>query len=204
MCVGRLAQALSVEGVLASWSRPRTFFNFFPLFAVLSFPPGLGGQDRGDGGCPRPSREVGSIDSTKLWSATGPNGVPGDDGAGEGPPLLERSEELARLGWLCDRAAAGYGGAISIIGAAGIGKTELIRAAARTARERGLRVIGARGDEVERLGWGVVRDLFEPVVGDMAGSEAESLFRGAAGLARPLLEGTDRRECPPPPIQPPR
>jgi predicted ATPase len=70
--------------------------------------------------------------------------------------LLEREEELGRLGWLMAAAADGRGAAVLLEGPAGIGKTSLLDAARRLADGR-LRVLEARGGELERdFAYGVV------------------------------------------------
>src|SRR5690349_7503124 len=58
-------------------------------------------------------------------------------------------------------ARRGRGSVVFIEAVAGMGKTGLLGAAAERARARGLRVLTARGGELERdLAWGVVRQLF--------------------------------------------
>jgi DNA-binding CsgD family transcriptional regulator len=89
---------------------------------------------------------------------------------GEG--LLEREHELAVLDELTQRVRAG-GSAVALVeGPPGIGKSQLLSAAQAGAREAGLRVLAARGSELERgLGFGVVRQLFEPVLGEPDGRD---------------------------------
>jgi DNA-binding CsgD family transcriptional regulator/tetratricopeptide (TPR) repeat protein len=98
--------------------------------------------------------------------------------------LLEREEELGRLGGLMASAAEGRGAAILLEGPAGIGKTSLLEAAVRLAGDTRLGVLQARGGELERdFAYGVVRQLFERRV-----SEApERWLEGAASLAAPLV-----------------
>ncbi len=112
-------------------------------------------------------------------------------GRGEAPilgakrGLIEREAELAALSaGLGDAAAAGQGGVLLITGPPGIGKTSLLAAARAEGLGRGFTVLGARGAPLERdLPNAIVRALFERV----ARSDA-SLYRGFAGLARPLFE----------------
>jgi predicted ATPase len=79
--------------------------------------------------------------------------------------LLEREGELAALRAASGEAARGGGHVVVIEGAAGIGKTSLLRAARTHAAGCGLRVLAARGSELERaFPFGVVRQLFEPAV----------------------------------------
>ena len=96
--------------------------------------------------------------------------------------LLERERELASLQELVEAAAAGEGRLAILEGPAGIGKTRLLAEARRRAADAGLRVLTARGGELEReFPFGVVRQLFEPLlVGDDA---RERLLVGAAAPA---------------------
>lgn len=104
------------------------------------------------------------------------------DGLGE---LLERSEELGRIAACAEAVAGGEGRVLVVEGPAGIGKTALVAAAEEHARDAGLRAFTARGTELERaFGFGVVRQLFEPVVQD--GDHAP--FEGAARRAAALLD----------------
>ena len=101
--------------------------------------------------------------------------------------LLERQPELAAIDSAIDRAADARGGALLIAGEAGLGKTSLLAAAAGRGRERGMRVLRARGEELERdFPWGLVVQLFAPVARE---PDADELFAGAAGLAQGLVEG---------------
>jgi DNA-binding CsgD family transcriptional regulator len=102
--------------------------------------------------------------------------------------LLEREGELGRVDALVAAAVAGRGQMLVVEGEAGIGKTALLDEAVRTARERGLRVLHARGGELEReSGYGVVRQLFEPAVVRAGAAEQSRLLNGAAARAGALL-----------------
>src|SRR6266498_3116108 len=71
--------------------------------------------------------------------------------------LLERSEELARIGSALDEARSGRGTFLVLEGPAGIGKTALLAAARTAAADGGMRVLRARGTELERdFAFGVV------------------------------------------------
>ena len=61
-------------------------------------------------------------------------------------PLLERSEELARIESALAEARAGRGTFVVVEGPAGIGKTALLAAARDAAAEGGMRVLRSRGD----------------------------------------------------------
>jgi DNA-binding CsgD family transcriptional regulator/Flp pilus assembly protein TadD len=106
-------------------------------------------------------------------------------------PLVERELELEALERLLAGARAGSGGAVVFEGPAGIGKSSLL-AAARTAAAPELRVLSARGGELEReLPFGVVRQLLESVVMASDTEERAALLAGAAALARPVLLAAD-------------
>ena len=114
--------------------------------------------------------------------------------AGEGPSathhLLERDREIAEIDAAVDGAARGDGGVVLIEGPAGIGKTRLIQEARRRATGRGMRVLTARGSEIERdFAFGVVRQLVEGLLVDPA--VAERAFAGAAQGARPIFGSLD-------------
>jgi len=101
--------------------------------------------------------------------------------------LLERDEELATIERLLDATEAGSGGVIVIEGEAGAGKTSLLGAAAEIAARRSMLVLRARGGEYERdFPYGVVRQLFEPVLRDEA--RRTKLLSGSAALAGPVFE----------------
>ncbi len=100
--------------------------------------------------------------------------------------LLERGHELASLAGLGTAARDGEGRIGLIEGPAGIGKTRLLAEGRRCAEEEGFQVLAARGSELEReLPFGVVRQLFEPVLID-PGAHA-NLLSGAAAPAKPVF-----------------
>ena len=102
--------------------------------------------------------------------------------------LLERDAELAALDALI--AAAPAGGKLLVLeGAAGIGKTRLLVEARRRASAAGLTVLAARGSDLEQpFSYGVVRQLFEPLLAAATAEEDTELFAGAAALARPIFD----------------
>ena len=105
-------------------------------------------------------------------------------------PLLEREAELEALIGVVRRAAGGTGGVALVEGPAGIGKTVLLECAVERIRGDGVTVSVARGGELERdLPWGVVRELFERLLGGFTPRERKTLFAGAPGLARGALYG---------------
>src|SRR6476646_8538855 len=85
--------------------------------------------------------------------------------SGGADALLERDAELRLFERLVEQAASGRGGVVLIQAQAGLGKTELLRMAGTLAEAAGLRVVRARGSELDRtFGFGVVRQLLERVV----------------------------------------
>src|SRR5436190_7382682 len=103
-------------------------------------------------------------------------------------PLLERNEELARIESVLAAARSGHGTFAVVEGPAGIGKTALLRAARTEATDGGMRVLRARGTELERdFAFGVVRQLFEPPLAEASELERADLLQAAAGVAAGLL-----------------
>jgi DNA-binding NarL/FixJ family response regulator len=106
--------------------------------------------------------------------------------------LLERDAELEEAGRLLAEARDGGGAALLVEGPAGIGKSALIRAIRAGAKREGLRVLAARGAELEReFSFGVVRQLFEPVLASAGPAQRAILLADAAGLAEPAIGGLD-------------
>ena len=105
--------------------------------------------------------------------------------------LLEREPELAELERVLARAGEGEGCAVVIEGAAGIGKTSLLRAVRDQAAAGGeWTVLTARGTELEQtLPYGVVRQLFERVVARASAEERGELLAGAAAHAEAVVAG---------------
>jgi len=101
-------------------------------------------------------------------------------------PLLERAAELEAVASVAAGAAAGEGRVLVVEGPAGIGKSRLMLAVRGEAEAAGLRVLAARGSELEgAFGFGVVRQLFETALVDPGA--AERLLAGAAAAARPVV-----------------
>ncbi len=102
-------------------------------------------------------------------------------------PLLEREREVASLEALVTAATAGQGRVALVEGPAGIGKTRLLLEARRQASAAGFQVLLARGGELEReFPFGVVRQLFEPVLVDE--DDRVWAFSGAATAAQAVFE----------------
>jgi DNA-binding CsgD family transcriptional regulator len=86
-----------------------------------------------------------------------------------GPLLLERDRELGELDAVVRAALAGESALALVEGPAGIGKSRLLVATRERAEAAGFRVLSARGSHLERdFPFGVVRQLFEPVLLDPA------------------------------------
>jgi DNA-binding CsgD family transcriptional regulator len=117
----------------------------------------------------------------------------------EPAPLLERSAELAAVqDALREAASSGRGTLLMVEGAAGIGKTRLLRAAAGLATGRGWDVLRAAGSELERaLPFGIALQLFESRLKHLPLVEREHLLSGAAAAAGRLLGGTGAPSGPP-------
>ena len=103
--------------------------------------------------------------------------------------LYEREDELARVDALMTAAGASRGGVLLITGPAGIGKTVLLESARERAGQAGMRVLAGRGRELESgFSFGVVRQLFEPLLAGASAVEREALLAGAARRALIALE----------------
>src|SRR6266699_1981715 len=101
--------------------------------------------------------------------------------------LLERDAELGALENLVGSGDAG-GVLMAIEGPPGIGKTALMAEAKSRGNEAGMRVLSARGSELERaFSFGVVRQLFEPLLASLSEEERADALAGAAALAEPLF-----------------
>jgi DNA-binding CsgD family transcriptional regulator len=103
-------------------------------------------------------------------------------------PLLEREGELRRIEQGLAAACAGRGCLILVEGPAGIGKTALVGSARSASEAAGMRVLRARGAELEHdFAFGIVRQLFEPALAETPELERSELLQGPAGLAGRLL-----------------
>ena len=102
--------------------------------------------------------------------------------------LLERDEELAALAELLEQARQGEGRVVVLEGAAGIGKTRLLHVARDAATEAGMRVLTARGTELERdFPFALVHQLFEPALHVLDPGARDELLAGAAQPAAPVV-----------------
>ncbi|MFF5477708.1 ATP-binding protein [Streptomyces sp. NPDC012935] len=100
----------------------------------------------------------------------------------------------AELGWLrtgVGDVLAGSHAFMVIAAPAGMGKTRLLKETDALAREAGVRVLSARGTELEReYSLGLVRQLFEPLLHAATPEERDRWLSGAAGTARGMLSDT--------------
>jgi DNA-binding SARP family transcriptional activator/tetratricopeptide (TPR) repeat protein len=124
---------------------------------------------------------VRAVPQTIAAAATPAPAPPGPD------DLVDRDPELGELRACIDDTGAGRGRLVLIQGPAGIGKSRLLAEARRVATERNLRVLTARGSQLEKeYGFGAVRQLFEPVVADP--STVRPVLTGAAASAAPVFD----------------
>ena len=102
--------------------------------------------------------------------------------------LLEREAQCAALQALADAARSGGGRLAVIEGSAGIGKTRLLAEARAIAGSAGMRVLAARGGEFEgEFAYGIVRQLFEPLLASASPDLRAELLSGPAALVEPLF-----------------
>jgi DNA-binding CsgD family transcriptional regulator len=102
--------------------------------------------------------------------------------------LLERERELRTIDGAIAAARAGSGRSVVVEGPAGIGKSAVLAAARMAAQDGATRFLRARGAELERdFAFGVVRQLFEPVLHEATAAEREDLLQGPARLAARVL-----------------
>ncbi len=110
--------------------------------------------------------------------------------------LVERDGELRDLERSLARLAAGRGGLAVLEAGPGLGKTTLLREVRRLAAGQRCTVLGARGAELERqFGFGVVRQLFEPVLPREQAARDE-VFTGAAKATECLFGETGQEDAP--------
>jgi DNA-binding SARP family transcriptional activator/DNA-binding CsgD family transcriptional regulator/predicted negative regulator of RcsB-dependent stress response len=133
------------------------------------------------------TKDNGSLSTTARGACTAATdherGQPARDG------LLEREQELRALDKQIAAACRGAGQLVRVEGAAGVGKTRLLAAARDHAQQVGMRVLAARGSELEReFAYGVVRQLFERVLAGADKSERDDLLAGAARQVAVLFD----------------
>ena len=102
----------------------------------------------------------------------------------EAAALLGRADALAQLEALVAGARSRQGGAITVLGAQGVGKTALLRATSST----GVRAIDVTAAESEiALPWAGLAALLEPLLGYETAltASARRALRGALALEQP-------------------
>src|SRR5262245_39679185 len=103
--------------------------------------------------------------------------------------LLERESQVAALRTLTDAARSGDGRFVVIEGSAGLGKTRLLAEARAIARSAEMRVLASRGGELEgEFAYGIVRQLFEPLLASVLPDLRTELLSGPARLVESLFE----------------
>ncbi|MEO3809583.1 AAA family ATPase [Sphaerisporangium sp. B11E5] len=103
-------------------------------------------------------------------------------------PLVERDQHLSRLRQWVDDLDVCAGNFVTVLGAAGSGKSRVLTEARRIAERQGVRVIAARASRLESTHTlGVVRQLFEPLLTRARASEREAWLSGPAGPAVSVL-----------------
>jgi hypothetical protein len=114
-----------------------------------------------------------------------------------GVPLLEREAELSILRSLLASVRTGAGAVAVIEGPPGIGKTGLLNALSALARGAAFLVLTAIGIELELdYAFGVVRQLFEPVIAGLDQGERAAVLAGAAAAAGPLVDPRHNEPAP--------
>ena len=174
--------------------KKRAFARAVPGYQKPSFgEEGRGGNRSFGGGSSavprsgRPCEPCGAGRRSGQWP-----GVSSVETKGEVAGVLERDRELERIGSALDAAVAGAGGVLLVEGPPGIGKTTLALAAVDGGRSRGVRVCRAAGRELERdFAYGVVRQLFDPVVRAAGSADRGRLLEGAGGAAAALHIASD-------------
>jgi hypothetical protein len=110
--------------------------------------------------------------------------------------LLEREAQVAAFEALAEAALGGAGRFVVVEASAGIGKTRLLAEARAIAGSAGMRVLAARGGEFEgEFAYGIVRQLFEPLLASAAPELRAELLSGPAALIEPLF-GASRLAAP--------
>ncbi|MEV0189648.1 AAA family ATPase [Kitasatospora purpeofusca] len=119
-----------------------------------------------------------------MSAEPGPPAPPADDQA-----LLERGHEAAVIDGALAASARGEGTAVLLEGVAGIGKSALLAHARERGRAAGARVLTARATELETaFAFGVVRQLFEPLLAGASPERRAALLAGPARAAAAVLE----------------
>ena len=108
--------------------------------------------------------------------------------------LLEREAQVAALEALAEAARSGGGRFVVVEGSAGIGKTRLLAEARAIAGSAGMRTRRPRRRVRGRFAYGIVRQLFEPLLASAARISARSCSRGLRQLVEPLFGASQLAE----------
>jgi hypothetical protein len=104
------------------------------------------------------------------------------------PALLEREAALAALADALADARDGEGRLLVVEGSAGIGKSRLLAEARTLAVAAGMQVLSSRAGEHEtEFPFGIVRQLFEPLLVNASAKDRSDRLAGAAALVEPLF-----------------
>src|SRR5207247_8560001 len=108
--------------------------------------------------------------------------------SGARAPLRERESEMEAIRESLASARAGRGRILPIIGPAGSGKTRLVDEVRSRAKRGRMKLLFARGGELEcDLSFGVARQLFERLLRAAGQRDRPALLAGAAPIAAPVL-----------------
>src|SRR2546423_4903775 len=132
------------------------------------------------------------VHSLGLGGCAAAGASAGDDGAGSPDQsgnklnvLVGREAEEAALAAALGSATRGQGRLVVVEGAAGMGKSALLRSTLESASNSGVTTLRGRGSQLEsEFPFGLALQLLEPAV---SSADTEAVFAGAAALARPLL-----------------
>jgi DNA-binding CsgD family transcriptional regulator len=115
--------------------------------------------------------------------------VRGDEA--DGVVAAPTTGDQSAFGALVEGALSGGGRFVVIEGSAGIGKTRLLAEARAIAGAAGMRVLAARGGEFEgEFAYGIVRQLFDPLLASASPDLRAELLSGPAALVEPLFGGS--------------
>jgi DNA-binding CsgD family transcriptional regulator len=117
------------------------------------------------------------------------------DEGDQGVNLLDRDGELEAIAAAVDDGRLGRGVMAVLEGGAGAGKSALLGVAAETGAAAGMRVLSARGGELEQgQPFGVIRQLYEPLLATASPAQREQLLKGSAAPAGRVLGVDDNRD----------
>ncbi len=109
--------------------------------------------------------------------------------------LRERGRELRELEIALEEAELSRGCTVVVSGAAGLGKTRLLREVRRAGSEAGMEVLSARATDLEQdFPFSLARQLFERPLADLSPDDLEALLEGAEAARGALgIESRDEQ-----------